>query len=297
MKIESTPDVMFTPIHASRTSLSRKMLPVLLAGFSLLAGNSEAVFITGFENPPFTTGQPYGKVQDPYGTWGGTESSNLWVVSGVSYEGTQSLSATSFGTTATTNSPNLYDWGFTGISFYFMNPTAEFAVAGQSIARWELTWQNNAPSLEDPNPIQYRVTMNLRFATDDTFDLRFDTTPSTGVLPSGSGATRAITTGNVDYTDWTRIDLNFDYDTKSLVVLMTNPDNSTFTTTVALNTTNFVDTSRVAVARFGVSSTAPSGAGGVVYYDNFSAVPEPSTALLAACGLGLLVMRRKGRMA
>jgi hypothetical protein len=297
MKIVSASALKFSQLRIPRASLGRKALPVLLAGFSLLAGNSEAVLITGFENPPFTTGQPAGTVQAPYGTWGGSSSSNLSVVSGISYEGTQSLRATAFGTTATTNSPNLYDWGFTGISFYFMNPTAEFAAEGQSIARWELTWQNNAASLEDPTPMQYRVSMNLRFVTDDTFDLRFDTTPTTGVLPSGSGATRAITTGNVDYTDWTRIDLTFDYDTKSLVVLMTNPDNTTFSTSVALNTTNFVDTSRVAVARFGVSSTAPSGDGGVVYFDNFSAVPEPSAALLAACGLGLLVMRRKGRMA
>ena len=262
------------------------------AGLCAMATLVQAqTLITGFENPPFTTGQPYGTVQAPYGTWVGTESSNLSVVSGISYEGTQSLRATAFGTTATTNSPDLFDFGYTGTSFYFMNPTATFGAASQSIARWELSWSNSAGG------DQYRISMNLRFASETTFDLRFDGSPATSgtVFATGTGATRAINTGNVDFTDWTRIDMNFDYEANSFVVLMTNPDDTTFSTSVALSA-NFMDDSRVSIARFGVSNTAPSGGGGIVYYDNFSAVPEPSTALLAACGLGLLAIRRKKRL-
>lgn len=293
MKNKSTSSNISSPwaVRSLPTRIKRQALPVILAGFAILAGNAQAVLITGFESPPFTTGQPYGTVQAPYGTWVGTESSNLSVVSGISYEGTQSLRATAFGTTATTNSPDLFDWGFTGTSFYFMNPTATFNAANQSIARWELSWTDSAGG------DQYRISMNLRFASETTFDLRFDGTPNTAgtVFATGTGTTRAINTGNVDYTDWTRIDMNFDYDTGSFVVLMTNPDDTTFSTSVALSA-NFTDDSRVSIARFGVSNTAPSGAGGIVYFDNFSAVPEPSTAVLAACGLGLLAFRRKKRI-
>lgn len=254
-----------------------------LAGMAVAA---QAQLITSFESSEgFTSGSTPAAGSAGWAGSTGSASTYFRVTNAQAYSGTQSLMAvnsnpnnnTFFGT-----SPNLFDLNATSISFYLKHDGGTFA-ANANIARFELYYHTNGASTTAESS---RVIMTLRYGATEGADYALQFSDN-GVA---STVTRNLVgSAGLDLTNWTNVNVNFNFsnevqDTVSATV-------GGFTVNQAANlVAAATEESRIVYLRLAVNTSGT----GTTYYDQFTAIPEPSVhLLLVGCAGGLAMFRRR----
>lgn len=276
--------------------LRRTLLATTFLGTLAVSSHAQMV-VTSFENPPFVSGTAVSNTSGGITGWSSSTTNangQNSPLSGYAYEGTQALrvnnNATAYftqGYYTTVGTPDyIYNLGADSASFHFSaNNTLTFS-GSATIATFNVIYSDTASTVAADN---YRIGVSLRYGetASDPLTLLFFNTGSTNALVN-STTVLSLAPADIDLgaNAWNEISFTLNHLTSQVDVGF----NGDSLGSVDLNATNFNADSHISGFRFQSSNSA---AGGTMYYDYVTVVPEPTTALLALGGLGFVVLRRK----
>lgn len=224
----------------------------LLLAFDTVAAQEE---VTSFEDSEgFAAGSILPGRAGWEGTPGGAALRNLIVTAEEFYKGGQSLQANNAaGAYAFAQSPDLYQKGFTGVSFFLKNPGAQYVEANQTIARWEVLFGDGPDTPSTP-----RIVVLLRYTSPKAFSMNIG--PQNDAL-KGSTNRNILSASAFKLDDWNEVDMDFDF---AGGVLTIRVNGTPLSNTIQLNPEKVTAKTRITGIRF---ATPASASEGVTYFD------------------------------
>jgi hypothetical protein len=215
--------------------------------------------VVGFEDAEGFVG---GTILPGRAGWTGTPAGpalrNLTVTTDEFYKGAYSLQANNAaGKYTFAQSPDLFEKGFTGVSFFLKNAESRFLEANQAIARWEVILGDSPDAPSAP-----RLVFLLRYTTQKTFNINIGSHNDAMV---SSTSRNILAASSLNLTDWNEIDMDFDFSRKVLTIRV---NGSPISSTIPLNPEKITAETRIIGLRF---ATPSSVADGVTYFDHVTA--------------------------
>lgn len=235
--------------------------------------------ITGFEE---AEGFETGTVNGQEGWETNVDTDKATIVDDYAYEGTQSLRIAA-GNSDWAGSPLLTSEGYDGISFWLSNPDAT-PTANARLFRFHISLGEVVGGVDT---VQRSLQFQISYQSDANtirYNLSYD------AWEGGANASKSISFLQtlLDADDWTEFRLTADPDTLTYSVSIGDAE---VLSAIALGGTVTSDSSI-----YRVQFRSHGDLVGASYYDNVTAIPEPSPlALLGGCALAVLLLSRRRR--